>query len=283
MLYQGQTNEFVEILAINNENASILEDAKESQLAILWFTSDDNQLTIDTVSYTFNTNQIVCLTEFHKVKIEQINKVRFLRFNAPFYCILNHDSEVGCKGVLYYGSSNTPILNPSSEDIFTFSSTWNMFISEMQSKDNLQLEMLQMMLKRMLIICTRIYKEQQKYNTIETPKQVDIVREFNFLVEQHFKTKHTVTEYAELLNKSPKTISNLFKKVSNRTPLQFIQDRKMLEARRLIRYTDKPISEVGYDLGYDDIQSFSRFFKKHEGISPTEFKNFRPQGKIANS
>jgi len=283
MLYQGQTNEFVEIVAIDSKNAQILEEAKESQLALLWFISDDNQLTIDTQSYTFNTNQIICLTEFHKVKVEQINKVRFLRFNAPFYCILNHDSEVGCKGVLYYGSSNTPVLNPSAEDIFTFSSTWNMFISEMQSKDNLQLEMLQMMLKRMLIICTRIYKEQQKYNTFETPKQVDIVREFNFLVEQNFKTKHTVSEYAELLNKSPKTVSNLFKKVNARTPLQFIQDRIMLEARRLIRYTDKPISEIGYDLGYDDIQSFSRFFKKNEGISPTEFKKFEPKGRIANS
>ena len=141
----------------------------------------------------------------------------------------------------------------------------------MVSKDNLQLEMLQMMLKRFLILCTRIYKTQENFNAINN-KQVDLVREFNFLVEQHFKDKHSVAEYATILNKSPKTISNLFGKISDKSPLQIIQNRIMIEVRRMLRYTDMPVSEIGYEVGYQDIQSFSRFFKKHEGISPSEFR-----------
>lgn len=141
----------------------------------------------------------------------------------------------------------------------------------MVSKDNLQLEMLQMMLKRILILCTRIYKNQLDYQQIEE-KQIDLIREFNFLVEQHFRTKHSVEEYALLLYKSPKTLANLFKKTGNKTPSQFIQSRIMLEARRLLRYTDKSISEIAYEIGYEDIQSFSRFFKKQEGESPSDFR-----------
>ena len=94
----------------------------------------------------------------------------------------------------------------------------------------------------------------------------------NFQVEQHFKTKHTVAEYAGLLNKSPKTISNIFSKFGSKSPLQYIQERKMLEARRLLRYSDMQIQEIAYEIGYDDIQAFSRFFKKQEGISPSVFK-----------
>ena len=75
------------------------------------------------------------------------------------------------------------------------------------------------------------------------------------------------------LNKSPKTIANLFKKVNDKTPLQFIQERRMLEARRILRHTDKPISEIGYDIGFNDVQAFSRFFKKQEGISPSEYRD----------
>ena len=102
------------------------------------------------------------------------------------------------------------------------------------------------------------------------------------MVEQHFREKHTVGEYADLLYKSPKTLSNVFKKVGSKTPLELIHNRKMIEARRLLHHTDANISDIGYDLGFNDIQAFSRFFKKNEGISPSEFKEKGTKGKIAN-
>ena len=140
----------------------------------------------------------------------------------------------------------------------------------MSSEDNLQIEMLQMMLKRYLILRTRLFKSQESYPNEKV--ELDLVREFNFLVEQHFKSKHTVSEYAELLNKSPKTLSNLFSKISSKTPLQYIQERKMLEAKRLLQHSNLQIQEIAYKIGYDDIQTFSRFFKKKAGVSPSEFK-----------
>jgi len=164
-----------------------------------------------------------------------------------------------------------PIFQIPIDDIDKFEVLWKMFEIEMQSKDELQLEMLQSLLKRLIILCTRIYKRQNNFLELNT-KETDIIREYNYLVEIYFKTKHTVQEYAKLLNKSPKTLSNLFLKLSKRKPLQIIHDRKLLEARRMLRYTDKSIKEIAYNLGFEDIQTFSRFFKKHEKISPTEFK-----------
>jgi|TARA_B110000971_G_C19731200_1_gene373136 AraC-like DNA-binding protein len=142
---------------------------------------------------------------------------------------------------------------------------------EMESVDELQLEMLQMLLKRLLILLTRLYKMQDDFSEAN-PNQMEQVREFNYLIEKHFKTKHSVAEYAELMFKSPKTLSNLFSKLGAKTPIQYIQDRIMLEARRLLTYTDKSIKEVAYEIGYEDIPTFSRFFKKKEGLSPTDFK-----------
>lgn len=113
-------------------------------------------------------------------------------------------------------------------------------------------------------------------------KEVDMIRDFQFLVEQHFKTKHSVQEYADLLNKSVKTLANTFSKASDKSPLQIIHERKVLEAKRMLRYTDKPIKEIAYELGFEDIQTFSRFFKKMESLSPTDFKKML-LGSIANS
>ncbi len=282
MKYAGKNEEYLEVIEINSENCDILKASQKSKLILLWFTSDQNRLKIDSVDYTFNRNDIVSLTEFHKVQVKELNEVKLLRWNRSFYCILDHDSEVGCKGILYYGASNLPVIKPKIDDVEVLRTVWKMLLIEMQSKDNLQLEMLQMMLKRLLILCTRIYKIQSNYHEHKA-NSVDIIREYNFLVEKHFREKHNVAAYASLLNKSPKTLSNLFKKIGSSTPLQFIQSRIMLEARRLLQYTDKTISEIGYELGFSDVQVFSRFFKNLEGVSPSDYKENHVKGSIANT
>lgn len=272
MKYSNQDGAFIELFEISSENCTVLKSSKSSELSLLWFNSDNNVLIIDAVKYTFDKNDIISLTEFHKIEVVKINSLKLIRWNRSFYCIVDHDSEVGCKGILYYGASNLPVIKPNKENLEILNTVLKMLQIEFNSKDNLQLEMLQMMLKRVLILCTRIYKLQSNYFQKEE-SNIDIIREYNYLVETHYKEKHSVSHYADMLNKSPKTLANLFKKSGNQTPLFYIKNRIMLEARRLLSYTDKPISEIGYELGFTDVQVFSRFFKNIEGISPTEFKN----------
>lgn len=270
MKFLGNTNEYLQLKTLNKENCNVFNDTIDGSLTVLWFQSDNNILIVDGQEYAFKKNQIIFLTEFHKVTVKNLENIRFLKFNRSFYCVITHDDEVGCKGILFFGASQLPVVHIPDNEIEQFEILWKMFSIEMNSKDNLQIEMLQMMLKRYLILCTRLFKSQEHYPSKKV--ESDIVREFNFLVEQHFKTKNSVSEYAELLNKSPKTLSNLFSKIGSKTPLQYIQERKMLEARRLLRHSNFQIQEIAYEIGYDDIQTFSRFFKKKEGISPSEFK-----------
>ena len=263
MKFLGHTDEYLQLETIDKNSCHILKEKIESSLSVLWFQSDGNELIIDGKEYRFLKNQIIFLTEFHQVDIKHIDTIRFLRFNRSFYCILDHDEEVGCKGALFFGASQLPVIQIPKASLEQFQTLWNMFDIEMNSNDHLQIDMLQMMLKRYLILCTRLFKEQEDYP--EANKESNIIREFNFLVEQHFKTKHTVAEYAELLYKSPKTLSNIFLKMGSKTPLQYIQERKLLEAKRRLRYSNMQIQEIAYEIGYEDIQAFSRFFKKKSG------------------
>ena len=256
----------------------MLNESRPSELTLVWFLTDHNQLKIDHVDYTYHKNDILCLTEFHQVEIVRLSGAKVLRWNKHFYCIINHDSEVGCKGVLFYGAFELPIIQPRQKDAEVFANVWKMLELEMLAHDNLQEEMLQMMLKRMLILCTRMYKEQTDWPEMQKVNG-DIIREYHFLVEQHFKEKHTVSEYAEMLHKSPKTLSNLFRKLGSKSPLQFIKDRKLLEARRLLIYTDKTVSEIGYELGFADAPSFTRFFKKEAGVTPLTYQKMTEEGK----
>jgi AraC-like DNA-binding protein len=65
-----------------------------------------------------------------------------------------------------------------------------------------------------------------------------------------------------MLNKSPKTLSNLFKKYNEK--LQIIQDRTILEARRLLRYSDKSIKEIAYEIGYETSSLSVGFLRKRK-------------------
>lgn len=281
MIFKGGTQEYLRLEEVDSTNCFLLKEKIEGALTMVWF-QDDCVLTVDGEDRAFCKNQLVFLTEFHQVVPKKISRVRMIRFNRPFYCILDHDSDVGCKGVLFFGASQLPIIKLENDDLLKFETLWGMFSLEMKSADELQLEMLQMMLKRLLILSTRLYREQRTPNSLEQ-SSLDLIRAFNYLVETHFKELKTVAEYANELNKSPKTIANYFSKFADKTPLQFIQERVMLEARRLICFSDKPIKEIAYELGYEDIQSFSRFFKKNEGVSPTEYKENYALGKIATS
>lgn len=281
MIYQGKSNEYLQLENIKCNSSFQSKVILENPLTFLWFETGDNSICIDNNMIRPLQNQIICLTEFHQVDINSVCNAKLLRFNRPFYCIIEHDSEVGCKGILFFGASTLPIFTIPELELEKFQTLWKMFEMEMHSKDELQQEMLQSMLKRFMIMSTRIFKTQNQYNNIAANK-IGILREYNFLVEQHFKTKHTVTEYATLLNKSPKTLSNLFAKISSKTPLQYIQDRKILEAKRLLLYTDKSIKEIAYEIGFEDSQIFGRFFKNSLGISPTEFKENRSVGTIAS-
>ena len=270
MKFTGNTKEYLQLDTLEKSNCDILKEIIDGSLMVLWFEESGDTLIIDGVEHRFKKNQIVFLTEFHKLTPKHINRIRFLRFNRPFYCIKDFDVEIGCKGILFFGSSQLPIINIPDEELEKFESLWKMFTIEMQSDDSLQIDMLQTLLKRYLILCTRLYKAQENYPNERINS--DLIREFNYLVEQHFSTKHSVAEYADLLNKSPKTISNIFSKLGTKTPLQYIQERKALEARRLLRYSDLQVQEIAYKIGYEDLQAFSRFFKKHEGISPSKYK-----------
>ena len=278
MKYTGRTNEYLEVSQLGLSDTRAIEDIETDQLVVIWFEEDGGVFNVDGKSYTFSKNDIICLTGFHQVRLQKLAKAKFIKFNSPFYCILDHDSEVGCKGILFFGSKRLPWLKQTEKDIEILEAVWKMLLLEMEAIDNLQLEMLQMMLKRILILCTRIYKNQEDFDQLDH-SQTNLVREFNYLVEMHFKEKRTVAEYAELLHKSPKTLSNVFKKLGNESPLQIIQSRLMLEGRRLLSYTDTPVSELADLLGFNDIQSFSRFFKKNEGMSPSEFRSNLALGK----
>ncbi len=244
----------------------------ENLYRIVWAQGNSVSFIVDTVPVLVKKNQMIFFTPHNVVElVSEDHQLISFSFNREFYCISDHDHEVSCYGQLFYGSSEAPVINLCEKDQLSFSRLMEVFREEFEYTDHIQGEMLQMMLKRMLIKSSRLIKEVM--DNPEIPQtQLDIVRQFNVYVEMHFKEKHQVKDYADLLFKSPKTLSNLFKQYNNQSPLQVINERIALEAKRQLSHTDKTIEELAYELGYNDAAHFSKFFKRQAGVSPNAFR-----------
>jgi len=230
------------------------------------------EVLVDDRKRTIEPNQILCTTYLHKLQIDNAEgDLKFLIFNREFYCIHTNDSEVSCNGLLFFGSNFSPTLTLDSAESDRLNILFSVLKEEFDMKETGQEEMLRILLKRFIIRCTRLANKQLVKNSTNQ-SDIDLIRQFNVLVEEHFKEKKSVSEYAELMYKSPKTIANVFSKNSDRTPLEVIHERVIIESKRMILYTDKTIKEIGMDLGYDDPAQFSKLFKKNVGLTTGEFK-----------
>jgi len=235
----------------------------------IWSKSTAVTLEIDSIVTTVEKDHIVVLTPNQYFKFISGSDLIVYQFNREFYCIKDHDKEVSCMGVLFYGNSVIPNIVLNVKDKNKLELFHQIFLEELDTVDTIQAEMLRMLMARFIITTTRLVKQQRKYNS--TNDQIDLIREFNALVEVHFRNEHSVAFYAEKLFKSPKTLSNNFVKLK-KSPLQIIHDRVILEAKRLLIYTDKTAKEIAYELGFEDASHLSRMFKKHTSFSPSEFK-----------
>lgn len=250
---------------------SVLQKNK-SLYKFIWVQAGSLDIEIDHVIIHLEKDEIISLTPLHHIEIKKVDGeyLTFL-FNSNFYCIYGHDNEVSCNGLLFNGSSNIARLKLSPVQAENLHDIIRIFMGECSIQDNLQEEMLRIILKRFIITCTRIAREKFEVN-LEKEKSFDIIRQYYVLVDNHFKEKKQVQDYADLLFRSPKTLSNLFSSYGIPSPLRIIHERIEAEAKRLLLYTDKSAKEISEILGFEEQAAFSRFFKKMTNESISDYR-----------
>lgn len=230
---------------------------------------------IDNIAYIFPSWCLLPLFSNQSFTFDEPRQITAWQYNRDFYCIVDHDNEVSCAGFLFFGSYGHLFIKLDKSNQSKLKMLESVFIEEFETEDSTKSEMLKMLLKRLIIIGTRLAKDQYVKEQPVESDNFDIVRKYSLLVDRNFKKQHQVQFYANELSKSPKTLSNLFARYHHKLPLQIIHDRIIDEAKRLFYYTDKSAKEIAYELGFEDAGHFSRFFKKITGQNISEYKRGR--------
>ncbi|MGQ3014478.1 MAG: AraC family transcriptional regulator [Flavobacteriales bacterium] len=119
---------------------------------------------------------------------------------------------------------------------------------------------------------------EQKYRHEAAGYQSAVLRKFEQLIEEHFRSKRLPREYAELLHITPSHLNALCRELLGTSAGELIRNRVVLEAKRLLVNFERSVSAVAQELNFPDTSYFIRFFKKYNGLTPEQFRrSFRPQ------
>lgn len=227
---------------------------------------------VDFQEFTMETDALLFINPKVIVKPCETINGQLIYFNRDFYCIEIHDQEVACDGILYNNVFEIPFIQLNENQSKDIQNIIEEIKSEMNSEDSSTEEMLRILLKLIILKSTRIWKQQHQLAESTQHNDVQFLRKFSKLVEQHYKTHHTVADYAELLFITPKNLSKKIGLISKSTPNDIIKDRIILESKRLLAHTKMTVKKIAYSLNYEDDAYFIRFFTKHAGLSPVSFR-----------
>lgn len=138
--------------------------------------------------------------------------------------------------------------------------------------DPYQFEAIGALLKLILIEMLRTSRDTGDIHHHEFAATESIIRRFKSTVESDFRATHKVKDIADRLSVSPGYLNEVVKSNIGKTAKDYIQERLLLESKRLAWFSELGSTEVAYRLGFEDPAHFSRFFKKHTGKSFSQWK-----------
>ena len=247
---------------------------RHNYYSIIWSFTATGKHIIDFHEYSIEPRAIFFVNpgQVHQVITDPGPKGLVILFTLEFLQKNSIHEEFISNLRLFRDSDETPPLpldETVSNHLKTFADEMN---KALKSPDEMKFEIIGAYLKLFLIECNKACSLFPESNTQNIEVGRSLVQRFKGLVEQHFSEWHQVQDYAKELNVSPGYLNEVISSAIQKPAKEYIQNRLILETKRLSLFTSKSNKEIGYELGFGDPSHFSKFFKTFTGNSIGEFR-----------
>lgn len=249
-----------------------------SYYQVIWFKQGNGKHFIDFEAHdvTDNTILFVAKNQVHYFDDNTNYKGILLHFNETFIVQKDNETDFFLKCNLFNNPYLQPLCALKKPTAIIFEEYIAQIKREFSNPDEFgKEELLKSYLKAFLIQIQRVKQAceqtEEQTTTVFDDKKVQLIKFIN-LIDENYTKGLSVSEYAKLLFISSRTLSDLTNQQLNKTPSQMIQERIVLEAQRLLLYSELNVNQIGYRLGFDDPSYFVKYFKKHTNLSPLGFR-----------
>ncbi len=238
---------------------------------IIWFKSDEGAHYIDFEGYEIKKNRIffVAKNQVHYFVQRKDYKGYLLHFNESF--LLNNETDVNffLTYCIFNNQANPYFQIPKALES-TLSKFLDLMVVEIENNSKFGNSLiLSNLLKSMLLIIEREMKKNQSNSPLINNSNY---HKFIDLLEKNYANNWSVSDYANALSISTKTLNSLVKATNGTKVSKTISARIILEAKRKLTHSKLYINQIANDLGFNDPYYFSKYFLKHVNCSPAEFR-----------
>ncbi|GAB3906478.1 helix-turn-helix domain-containing protein [Mucilaginibacter boryungensis] len=257
------------------DDASYFKQLKNyNYYTIILVLEGEGKVRADFSDYNFYDGNLMCFGIYQPFMINTtgVFKGVLINFHPDFFCIHKHQQEVACNGVLFNNIYETPVIQLVDTEVQQLLLLVDQLKTEMQNAALAQYELLVSYLKILLISASRI-KINQGIAELKMANEPFILKTLKHAIEEHYRIKHSPSEYSDMLNISTRALNRISKAHFNKTLSGLIAERIIIEAKRELYLTSKPVKTIAYELGFNDEFYFSRFFKSNVAISPQYYRD----------
>ena len=233
-------------------------------------------LTVDGDEYQLQQNSLCALSPLHLAGFAQASPDFQCHFLVVEKNFVDRLPDVNIGRLVAFG------MNVHRQPVFTITDDESRQLHEAMTDVGRQisrrqhlrhLKLVQNALERFYLEADDVLDRRLADAAADTPVRNELLRKFMSLAMDHYRDEHLVPFYAECLHITPQYLTRIVKTATGRTVSEFILEMLYSDARNLLTATDTSVAAIAEQLQFADLASFSKFFRRHSGFSPTAFRS----------
>lgn len=273
---RGERREFIAMKlqhALRLENSYTIPMQKNDFFQIILITAGSGIQYVDLQAYEVKAGDIVFINTWQQYRWSYNASTQgyLLRFTPSFITQFVSDHLFVHDLPFFKRFTNHHLVELGNElkDILLIA--MERILKEYETEDGEYINLIRTYLLEVLLLCKKEI-DQTSLTSLTFIKSNDLIKSFESLIDKHFYEYRFPKEYAKVLLVTPNYLNAMCQKVKQKSAGDMIRDRILIECKRLLLHTNLSASEIAYQLNFKDNSYFSRFFKKHIGIAPDEFR-----------
>lgn len=254
--------------------AELEEGHRQEYYEIVWLKKGSGVHVIDTVNYTYSGSVLFILSpgQLHRIFPQEKAEGYVVKFLPSLFSDAKDLDEYLIKTSLFDNIQAEPVVKLNASVHLMIEDVLLKMETEFNNSEADREKIMLAYLKILIIHIGRLKKINASQEQLNVNIDFSLFQRYKQEVEKNFQNEHSVEKYANLLGTKTRTLNSLSKKYAGKTAGDIIASRIILEAKRSLYYNALTVKEIGFKLGFEDPAYFTRFFKKHLGLSPQEYK-----------